>query len=318
MDRLRAADPVPTPPEPPTFEALLGDADPTTPAPASTDRGRRSATPRVRLPRVPRPQIALGALAVLLVAVVVALSSFGGSGTKLDVVAQARAALSPAGEVVHLVLRGGRVQPDGTPITRRVETADGTLVGEVSRQSEQWATALPLRYLLRTNVLGSDGKPVATIEVGRAEDGTSWERNSWEPRTHFGNGDSLAPDAAVTVGGFGADPTGAVRRLLTDGTLRPDGEATFDGRRVLRLTGDPVPAVRDAREGRLGYRIDYLVDPGDYSPVGFRVSLQRPSAPGEDSTPKYILYTELAVERYERLPLDATTRALFVPPPREP
>lgn len=317
MERLRAADPVPTPPQPPTFDALLGDADPTTPSPAPP-RAERPAARRTWWPRRPQLAVGLGAMLVLLVAVVVAIGSLGGSSGKLDVVAQARAAISPAGQVVHLVLRGGRVQPDGEPIVKRVETADEQLVGKLSRQTEQWSTALPLRYLLRTDVLGPDGKPVATIESGRAEDGTSWESNSWERRVRFGTSDSLDPDAAQTLGGSGADPTVTVRRLLSAGTLRPNGETTIDGRRALRLTYEAPPKATTPSQGPLGYRFDYLVDPEDYTPIGFRQSLQPPPVPGEVGAPKYILYTELVVERYERLPLDATTRALFVPPPRNP
>lgn len=316
MERLRAADPVPTPPQPPTFDALLGDADPTAPPSTSADRGRPPLAGRAWLPRVRRPQLAFGGIAVLLIAVVVAIASLGGgNGTKLDLVAEARAALAPDGGVVHLVLRGGRVGPDGRPLPMRIDDVDGRTVGELSRRSEQWSTALPLRYLIRTDVLGPDGKPVATIENGRAEDGTSWEANSWEPRVRFGTSASLESDAADTVGGLGADPVGTVRRLLAAGKLRPNGDATVDGRRALRLTYTVPPTANGVVPGD---RIDYLVDPSDYAPLGFEERVLPGVGPGGRDASAAFLYTEIAVERFERLPLDSTTRGLFVPPPRKP
>jgi hypothetical protein len=207
-----------------------------------------------------------------------AVALLPGGGASVDAVAQARAALSPTGEIVHMVVRtnfGGRIQT--API-------------------EQWYAADPERW----RVLQRPSRP-ARDRGGPAtpphEVAVSGDRlRSYDPRrdvmTIFrGIGDHPRPALPIALGG---DPTSELRERLAAGDVRDDGVVTVDGRAVRRLVSE-----RDAPGGQFVY----YMDPQTFAPIGGRLYLR---FGGRRATA-----IEFTVDDYERLPLNAETEQLL-------
>jgi hypothetical protein len=97
----------------------------------------------------------------------------------------------------------------------------------------------------------------------------------------------------------------SLRELERTGRLRLAGTMSFRGRRAYRLVADPTTRWRDC----LFERIEFLVDAETYLPLAEYVSVRVDGR-------TYRLRTRYLV--YERLPLDARSRALLAldPHPR--
>jgi hypothetical protein len=208
------------------------------------------------------------------------------------------------------VLDGGMVQPDGTPTVSRIDGADGKPIGVLSRRIEQWATDRPLRFRIDRDVQTADGRPVGTIQSGHDDDGTSWELHTWDGSLQVTQ--HASPELADAIGGVPADPTATIRRLLDGGQLHQDGTTEIAGREAVRLVADRPPAASLTEGVNAPTRIEYLVDARTFAPLELRESVEMTSTVDGGAGPaRYFLTSVFDVERYERLPLDDVTRALF-------
>jgi hypothetical protein len=210
----------------------------------------------------------------------------GRTGTPaLDVVAEARAALAPAGRIVHM------------RITVR------TSAGQTIRQ-EIWTAASPPRWRDIEEVTGGrtsvlhDGRPVR--RRGRRE--TSY--GAGELRTYREQFQELTvltdiPDSAPTartgpaiIDLRGNDPAGTLRGRLDRGRLRDAGERTdAHGRHVRRLVGAFQISSHSSEQ------IVYDVDPDTFAPVQGSLTY-RDTAGGRGAGQS----SRFVVERYETLP----------------
>jgi hypothetical protein len=224
-----------------------------------------------------RRLLTLGGLAAsgALAAVLVLLGVGGGGGGSLDVLAQARAALAPPREIVHLVVTSSLVgRAHGRPLT-----------------TEQWSATDPPRWRIAVD----DGRQQMAYAHGA-------QRVYFRPRNtlsiYRGYSDRGVPSKAP--GMFSNDPVAGLRAMLAAGKLRDTGEATVDGRTVRRLVGEMrIPEGR----GALVQRTTYDVDPRTFAPLGG--TLEFDLARGHRVTMRF------HVDRYERLPLTAENAKLL-------
>ncbi len=247
-------------------------------------------------PRRPRRRLALGTLittAAVAVALVVVLSG-SPAGRPLDVVAEARAALAPRGEIVYLrITASSAIGPEGAKPPPPSTT-------------EQWTAADPPRWRLvqtiprgRGNGTVSDGdgrrivgRQEFAYAAGRQSD-FSVELNRLVVNTGYSD-DGLA----ARPGPFGGDPATDLRAMLaerkvTDAGLVETGRGTV--RRMVSQSAGP---------GRPTRRFTYDVDPETFAPVRGVLRVEfRPSP--------LILTSIFTIERYERLPLNAQTARLL-------
>ena len=306
MDRLRAANPI-------------ADGGPT-PPPIDPLRRRRAAAPdpdlssrtsRPRSGRVVRLGVVAGAVAAAAVAVgAVALTGAGGPRT--DVVAEARAALAPRGEIVHTVVRSA--------LTHGAVLSDnGRRVGRMTGRSESWTVTDPLRTRSSTEILRSDGTR-ENIDSDYA-DGVERSANSWgstvkvftlSRRQRADRDAELSTPHATQLG---PDPVQGLHDLLDAGTLRADGERVVRGRRLLRLVGHQEPQTVSKHGIAVGFDVEYLVDPQTYAPVRLTVAPVFPPDRGAASTRRSrsnrALVNQIDFERYERIPLTDKTATLL-------
>jgi len=307
MDRLRAANPIADGgAAPPPIDPLLRRRA-AAPAP---DQVPSSRTSRPRSGRVVRFGVVAGAVAVVAVAVgAVALTGAGGSRT--DVVAEARAALAPRGEIVHTVVR-----EDGLP---GIMFDHDKRVGRLTGVSEQWAAADPLRTRSRTFLRQADGTRQSmdfTYAAGLTRNTQTWsdevrvmrmsasQREEYEQRITSTSPTQLGPD-----------PIQGLRTLLDDGALHADGTADFAGRKALRLVGHQ-PARHYAHGAQsLAIDVEYLVDPQTYAPLRLITTPLFPrSIEGYGGKrPAHVApaTTRITFERYERIPLTDKTATLL-------
>lgn len=246
-------------------------------------------------------------------------------GPSLNVVAAASAALSSEGRVVHVVMTGGDVQPDGAPVGTGFRER-GRTVARLGRRIEQWSAGRPSRFKIDTAVLTLSGRPLGTLESGLAADGSGWEAQNWpggkvsiDPNTKSAAVDNIsepdAPDAAT-----------ALDRLLERGAFKKVATTSIDGRRVVEL----VAATTGAGNGQGGFTADtqtrYFVDADTFAPVRIEGYFRPPLhfGPGISKAVRertirensgFVLTSRLDVMSYERIPLDQADPDLFRPPP---
>lgn len=221
-----------------------------------------------------------GAAAVLL------LGSGGGVGERLDIAAEARAALAPRGEIVHLVIR------TEVPACR---ACSATL-------TEQWSAVHPLRWRFvqmtpRPARVG-DGKQatrgrVETAYAGGTQRTLLAERNSLRVQQGYSD-DSPAVRVPSTVI-VGLDPAADLRAMLASGRVTDAGEHRVGGRTIRRLVSDEIQGSNARR------RLVYDVDPKTFAPVQGSITLGQ-SAP---------LSVHFVVVRYEHLPITAASAKLL-------
>jgi hypothetical protein len=216
-----------------------------------------------------------------------------GSHAQIDVVAGARAALAPAGPIVHLVTTG-----------RSGAGATST--------SQQWSASDPPRwrvaFSIPTPTTTPGGKPVGNLDGlvtgpmqisygGGAEETYFQQPNTLEITTGLSNdGSHVAPR-----GPLGVEPVATVRSMLAARELHDAGHATLNGRAVRRLVG------KESRGSNPPWPVEYDVDPRTGAPVRVRIEAPRATQPAGIGVPVIVL----EVDTYQLLPLNSSTASLL-------
>jgi hypothetical protein len=268
MDRLRAANPVVDDPTPPPVEPLLARLAPSPP--------RR---------RFKRPLVLAFAATVALLAVVLGSELRGQS---VDVVAEARAALSGTGGIVHVRVHEEQFNPDGSLVQR-----SGT-------RSEIWSASDPLRIHTRQATRSGGVFDAAyvdgVVKTRDSADGTV-RTQRLDPASRKAMEDI---DSGVDLTQPGRDPLPVIRKLLAEGKLKHDGSTTIQTRKVERLVGSEPPADDISP----GVEVEYLVDARSFAPI--RLTTKATLKDGRPAGG-----SRLTFETYERLPLTAANEALL-------
>jgi hypothetical protein len=257
--------------------------------PAGRQRGRRRA--------------AAGALALAGIATGTLMLTGAGSGGRLDIVAQAKAALEPLGHVVHLVttsrmeMRGGSQAEIVGP-----EAEDNT-----PRVAERWSASQPTRWRVAATVpsvtaQGTHPEQVQRAYAGGIEEVYLQSLNTLDIRTGVSEDSTRV---SLHDGPLGTDPVARIRSMLEAGQLHNAGSGTVDGHAVERLVGDELSPP-------LGWShppwpVECDVDPNTYTPIRFTVEEVGMSFPGNTGTPTQVV----EVNTYEQLPLNETTVSLL-------
>jgi hypothetical protein len=263
-----------------------------------------------------RRRIATGSLALFVVVSGIFLVIGNGAG-RVDVVAQAAAALAPTDQILrivttsHLEMRGG-THPE-------VTGSEAESIGwNKPRTAEQWSASAPVRWRIATTIPTS----TAAGSVTAAPIQCAYSNGSEETYNQAFQGNELiivpvskgqdesSQESSCTTqvpGGLGTRPVAHIHSMLEAGQLKLVGKGTVNGREVLRLTGHETRLQpRNAGSGA-AWPVEYAVDPATYAPVRFTVEMVGANALGNAGT-----LTEITdVTTYEQLPLDETTTALL-------
>jgi hypothetical protein len=256
---------------------------------------------RRRRRRPPRAAVAAVALAGVLAGTLL-LTGAGGGG-RLDVVAQAKAALEPVGQVVHLVttshmeMRGGSQAEIVGP-----EAEDNT-----PRVAERWSASEPTRWRIAATV------PFVTTDGAHPEE-TQLAYAGGTEELYLQSLNRLQITSGVNEGGarvslhdgaLGADPVARIHTMLEAGRLHDAGRGTVGGHAVERLLGDELGSPPGG--SRVPWPVEYDVEPNTYAPVRLTVEEVGMRFPGNTGTPTQVV----EVDTYEQLPLNETTLALL-------
>lgn len=232
-----------------------------------------------------------GPVALAAITAVLLLLPGGQTTRRLDVIAEARAALQPqAGQLTHLVVRQ-RIAP--TPGRRGSVTAPPIT-------SEQWSATGPVRwritYINPSNVRPHPGDRVESAYADGVEEDYDRRRNRLRRVT--GLGVHSAPAAYP----LGTDPVATLRSMLAQGKLRDAGTTKIGDRDVRRFLGS-----RTRRFGDVVARgsVEYFVDPQTFAPVRARFQPPLPQPVNER------LFVVLDFQTFERLPLTAESAELL-------
>jgi hypothetical protein len=232
----------------------------------------RAGRARTRRRRRARLALALPGAAALAAGVAVLPSANG-----VDAVAEAREALAPANEIVHM----------------KVQTRVGG--NGIGPSAEQWYGGDPARWRIVQSLV--PGAPAgwrgahAMPEMVYSNDRMRLYDKRRDVVTIFSGMQLLQPMGPSVLGG---DPSTDVRAMLAAGDVRDDGVVTVDGRQVRRL----VSEQEDAGPPR---RLVYYMDPLTFAPLGGRMYFGKRRGPA-------IVFT---VTEYERLPLNDETARLL-------
>lgn len=270
--------------------------------------GRRSSQLRTRR------RVAAGVLVLFAAVAGIVLATGNGAG-RVDVVAQAEAALAPTGQVLRLVTVS-QLEMRGSTHTQVTGSEAESLAWNKPRTAEQWSASAPTRWRIATTIptvtrVGS----VAAAPIQCAYSGGSEEIYNAAFRTNeviivpVSQGlDESAEESPCTTqvsGGLGTQPVAHIHAMLASGQLRVAGRDTVNGREVLRLTGAET-RPQGTGEGA-AWPIEYDVDPETYAPVRFTVEMVGANALGNAGT-----LTEITdVTTSEQLPLNETTTGLL-------
>jgi hypothetical protein len=243
----------------------------------------------------------LSATALVLAGVGVGVLALIGAAprSQLDLTDQARAALAPAGQIVHLVT------------TTHIKTKGRPGPGATST-SEQWSASNPPRWRVAfdipTPTTTPGGKPVANLDglltgpmqisYGRGtEEFYAQQPNTLEVTTGLHeDGSRAAPH-----GPLGVEPVATVRSMLAARELHDAGSATLNGRTVRRLLG------KEPRGSNPPWSVEYDVEPHTGAPLRVRIEAPPAAQPAGIAVPVIVL----DVDSYQRLPLDGSTAALL-------
>lgn len=242
-----------------------------------------------------------GTLAVAGAAAVIILAVGGGApGGRLDAVAEARAALSPRGKIVHLVLSPA-FQIGGSKLTS-------------GPRMETWTAVSPPRWRLRQTLprgvsMSRRGRLVAVRGVQEFSYGHGSQRTYTAQfdellvqRGFTDRGPAARPPTLLQLGG--RDPADVLRSMLGQGRLRDSGERTVRGRKVRRLVGESRVDARSTRT------LTYDVDPDTFAPVAGSLTNRTRISPGH--TQKSVF--SFVVTRYAVFPDTARYAHLLKPP----
>ena len=260
----------------------------------------RAASSKPAIARRRRRLLAIGTTCVVAAAaagLALIVVSGGGSSKRFDIVAEARAALSPPGEIVHMVIRSETARDDARP-------APGNVI-------EQWSTVDPPRWRIiqklprpgegRGMVADSEGPIYGRQEIAYANGVQQTflaERNALLIQEGFRD-----DGPAARVPGFfatGGDPEVDLRAMLASGEVTDDGEHQVGGRAVRRLVSEHSEDVTARR------RLVYDVDPDTFAPVQGSVTIRVGRGP---RAPKLSL--RFVVDRYVRIPITAESAKLL-------
>jgi hypothetical protein len=276
-----------------------------------TGRSRRRAT---------RAAVALAAIAII--AAIAGFALPGGQGRSLDVVAQARAAVTPRHEILHvrsrLVL--GRYA-SFAQMSEHVIGGGGPIMGRLTGETERWSATSPTRQRTTTFIAPAAGGAPLTMQEAYA-DGVLRFSVSWQPGIQVDRLPAAArrtyerpasPGLAETGFSTDADPVATIRSLLNAGMLRADGHQNLNGRDVRRLVGKTTTnTTADHSPSTISYV--YLIDADTYAPVQItstQVLAARPHADEPAARHQRRLVTRLIFKTYERIPLNDKTEALL-------
>ncbi len=273
----------------PSYDRLLEDFGHALAAGAA----RHAATRRARR-RASAAALVLAGSGVTLLALAGA-----GSSPRLDLAAQARAALAPPGQILHLVT------------TTHIESAKHPGGGATST-SQQWSASDPLRwrvaYYIPTPTTTPGGKPVRNLDglltgpmqlsySHGTEELYAQQPNTLEVTT--GLRDTAA--RAAPHGPLGVEPVATVRALLAAGKLHDAGRGTVNGLAVRRLLG------AQPRGHNPPWPVEYDVNPATDAPVRVRVEAPPAAQPIGLGAPVIIV----DIDAYQRLPLNSSTASLL-------
>ena len=195
-------------------------------------------------------------------------------GDGIDAIAEARQALAPGNEIVHMVIefkspeRGPRV---------------------VMPKTEQWYATGPDRWRSRSQI----GAQTTLFEQIVSHDRVRlYDKRRDVVRIYTG-----VKAFPVGPGLAGGDPATELRKELAAGDVRDDGVVTHDGKQVRRL-------VRDKKIGHSNtQRFVYYMDPQTFAPLGGRMYF--------DFAKNRRIAAEFTISGYERIPLNAETKKLL-------
>jgi hypothetical protein len=256
-----------------------------------------------RQPRLRRALIAVGGLAAVGIAGSALMLAGAEGGGRLDPVAQAEAALAPAGQIVHLVTTSHMEMRGGA----RSEIVGPEAEENKPRVSERWSTSKPLRWRVLSTVpiVTAHGTLTGPVEMSYGEGA---EELYVQPLDTLSVRTGVSEDSAWTrlLGGpLGTDPVARIHAMLEAGQLHDAGSSTVDGHTVRRLVGqEPSPPLLSAHSP---WPVEYDVDPATYAPVRFTVEEVGMSFPENTGVPTQVV----DVNTYELLPLDASSTPLL-------
>lgn len=279
--------------------------------------------------------LATGALAAAGIAAAVVLSPAGG---RLDVVAEARAALGTPGDILNYSVQfeGGMVPKDPAKARSAADRARHARATQCrSGPPEVWQTtsgetrwranwpAAPCAIMLSAGhaFSGRSETAYAPGALVTYDPEGNWLQTETDPPAS-----ASAPPQFYDDGLIGRsherDPASQIRSLLTAGRLHDAGEVTVDGRRLRRFVAKlPAPGTRGANPPGPP-TIEYQVDATTFAPVTLsRTFRQRTRVLGTAThTPHQVRtfrYTATFL-RYRHLPLTpANERLLEVHPPAD-
>jgi hypothetical protein len=249
------------------------------------------------------PRAALAALALAGVLAGALLLTGAGSGGRLDVLAQAKAALAPAGQVLHLVTTSHMEMRGGS----QAEIVGPEAEENTPRVAERWSASEPTRWRIAATVpfVSADGAHPEATQLAYAG-GTEELYLQALNRLQITSGVS-EDGARVSLhdGALGADPVARIHTMLEAGQLHNAGRGTVNGHAVERLLGDELGSPPGG--SRVPWPVEYDVDPNTYAPVRLTVEEVGTRFPGNTGTPTQVV----EVDAYEQLPLNETTLALL-------
>ncbi len=265
---------------------------------ASASRSRRQ---RFRLP------LAVGTgLAALAAAALLLLPPGDG---RLDVVAEARAALGRPGEIVHMI----------TTTTVDIPSERGLVPDSCTVPLEQWQAADPLRWRMvqvpspcnAGMMITADGSAVTGRSESAYADGTQttyWPEADKVDIVRGLDSRPPRPPQAWFVGDV--EPVAEVRRMLAEGELEDRGVSDLpDGRTVRTLTGELRTPDRPGT-------LEYVVDAESLAPIHATTTSIGPVL--DDRSREEHITVRVAFDRYERLPLNDETAGLLTIRPERP
>jgi hypothetical protein len=275
-------------------------------------------SPEKRRRRASRPLLA-GATALALAAALVVSADLGAGPP--DVIAEAKAALEPRDDVLHLVLVGGPVTPAGRPAGEVISDDGGRTTRRLARRIEQWSTTAPLRFRSRREAVdattGKRGVWNSGLTSDTSGEGTAWSDKTWDQSpAQTSPLKNIAPYGDIAEVGIlrTTDPATQLRRQLEAGEFTNRGTTTIDGTTLRRLIAT-VPGRAESNGYVPDQRIVYLIDPETYAPRRFELQHRAPAgAKVPDRLKRFIPAERFEISTYEHLPLDGTSRALFAVP----
>jgi hypothetical protein len=243
--------------------------------------------------RAPQRMIRWGASGLVAASVGAWLLFAATPGERLDVVSEARAALAPPGEVVHMI------------VTTSLADAAGTRSSTV----EQWSATDPSRWRLVQMLPPADaGMGVMQDSEGNVIEGRQeFAYANGEQRVYYAQRDVLEINQGFRLSddgpaarfpailGEGAED---LRAALDSGNVRDEGVHVVDGRTARRL-------VSEKGDGVNLRRWIYDVDPETFAPIQAELEFGGPFEGAER------IRAQLRVDTFERIPLNDETAKLL-------